>query len=182
MCAEHAGRYPHEFSGGQRQRIGVARAVVMNPELIIADEPVSALDVSIQAQVINLLEQLQRERGLTYLFIAHDLSMVKHISDRIGVMYLGSLVELADSEELFEKPNASLYQALLSAIPLPDVKKKRQRIILEGDVPSAYNPPSGCKFHTRCPYATDRCRQEAPVLQEVEKGHKAACHRALELA
>ena len=175
-------RYPHNMSGGQRQRIGIARALAVNPDFIVCDEPISALDVSIQAQVINLLEQLQRERGLTYLFIAHDLSMVKHISDRIGVMYLGSLVELADSEELFENPMHPYTKALLSAIPLPDVKKKRQRIILEGDVPSAYNPPSGCKFHTRCPYATDRCRQEAPVLQEVEKGHKAACHRALELA
>ena len=182
LQAEHADRFPHEFSGGQRQRVGIARALAVNPDFIVCDEPISALDVSIQAQVINLLEQLQRERGLTYLFIAHDLSMVKHISDRIGVMYLGSLVELADSEELFENPMHPYTKALLSAIPLPDVKKKRQRIILEGDVPSAYNPPSGCKFHTRCPYATDRCRQEAPVLQEVEKGHKAACHRALELA
>ena len=181
LQAEHADRFPHEFSGGQRQRVGIARALAVNPDFIVCDEPISALDVSIQAQVINLLEQLQRERGLTYLFIAHDLSMVKHISDRIGVMYLGSLVELADSEELFENPMHPYTKALLSAIPLPDVKKKRQRIILEGGVPSAYNPPSGCKFHTRCPYATDRCRQEAPVLQEVEKGHKAACHRALEL-
>ena len=175
-------KYPHEFSGGQRQRIGIARALILNPEFVVCDEAVSALDVSVRAQVLNLMRNMQQKKNLTYLFISHDLSVVRHISDRIAVMYLGSVVEVAEKAQLYSNPMHPYTKALLSAIPLPDVKKKRQRIILEGDVPSAYNPPSGCKFHTRCPYATDRCRQEAPVLQEVEKGHKAACHRALELA
>ena len=151
-------------------------------KFVVCDEAVSALDVSVRAQVLNLMRNMQQKKNLTYLFISHDLSVVRHISDRIAVMYLGSVVEVAEKAQLYSNPMHPYTKALLSAIPLPDVKKKRQRIILEGYVPSAYNPPSGCKFHTRCPYATDRCRQEAPVLQEVEKGHKAACHRALELA
>ena len=179
---QYLNRFPHEFSGGQRQRIGIARALILNPEFVVCDEAVSALDVSVRAQVLNLMRNMQQKKNLTYLFISHDLSVVRHISDRIAVMYLGSVVEVAEKAQLYSNPMHPYTKALLSAIPLPDVKKKRQRIILEGDVPSAYNPPSGCKFHTRCPYATDRCRQEAPVLQEVEKGHKAACHRALELA
>ena len=179
---QYLNRFPHEFSGGQRQRIGIARALILNPEFVVCDEAVSALDVSVRAQVLNLMRNMQQKKNLTYLFISHDLSVVRHISDRIAVMYLGSVVEVAEKAQLYSNPMHPYTKALLSAIPLPDVKKKRQRIILEGDVPSAYNPPSGCKFRTRCPYATDRCRQEAPVLQEVEKGHKAACHRALELA
>ena len=179
---QYLNRFPHEFSGGQRQRIGIARALILNPEFVVCDEAVSALDVSVRAQVLNLMRNMQQKKNLTYLFISHDLSVVRHISDRIAVMYLGSVVEVAEKAQLYSNPMHPYTKALLSAIPLPDVKKKRQRIILEGDVPSAYNPPSGCKFHTRCPYATDRCRQEAPVLQEVEKGHKAACHRALEFA
>ncbi len=175
---EHANRFPHEFSGGQRQRIGIARALVINPKFIACDEPISALDVSIQAQVVNLLEDLQAEFGLTYLFIAHDLSMVKYISDRIAVMYLGSMMELTTSNELYDNPLHPYTKALLSAIPIPDpdIEKSRQRILLEGDVPSPINTPPGCKFQQRCKYCTDICKKEAPELKEVEPGHFVACH------
>ena len=175
---DHASRYPHEFSGGQRQRIGIARALAVDPKFIICDEPISALDVSIQAQVVNMLADLQEELGLTYLFIAHDLSMVRYISDRVGVMYLGNLVEVSETENLYDRPLHPYTEALLSAIPVPnpDVAKANERIKLEGEIPSPINPPSGCKFRTRCPYAMDRCAVEVPALKEVEPGHFVACH------
>ena len=160
-------RYPHEFSGGQRQRIGIARALILNPDFIVADEPVSALDVSIQAQIINLLQDLKKEKNFSYLFISHDLSVVEHICDKVGVMYLGSLVELASSDEIFKNPLHPYTKALMSAIPIPDPTVKRERIILTGDIPSPANPPKGCKFHTRCPYATDKCKEENPEYREV---------------
>ena len=178
LNTEHSNRFPHEFSGGQQQRIGIARALAVEPEFIVCDEPISALDVSIQSQVVNMLEDLQDELGLTYLFIAHDISVVRHISNRIGVMYLGNVVELAESYELYRNPIHPYTKTLMSAVPIPDpvVTRARERMILEGDIPSPINPPPGCKFHTRCPYATERCSQETPVFRDYGGGHYAACH------
>ncbi len=180
LNADHAGRFPHEFSGGQRQRIGIARALAVDPEFIVCDEPISALDVSIQAQVVNLLEELQERLGLTYMFIAHDLSMVRHISSRVAVMYLGRVVELASSDELYEDPLHPYTRALLSSIPVadPDIEAERRRIILEGDVPSPVNPPPGCAFFSRCSQAINECSQETPVFREFRENHFVACHRA----
>ena len=175
---EHFYRYPHEFSGGQRQRIGLARALILNPKIIICDEPVSALDVSIQAQIINLLQDLREKEGISFLFIAHDMSVVKYVSDRIGVMYLGNMMEEAETEELFSNTLHPYAKALLSAVPNPDPHHKRERINLKGELPSPMNPPSGCVFHTRCPYATEECSLQKPELKEVKPGHKVACLKA----
>lgn len=176
LARYHIKRYPHEFSGGQRQRIGIARALILNPDFIVADEPVSALDVSIQSQIINLMCDLQQKMGFSYLFISHDLSVVKHISHRVGVMYLGSMVELASKNELYANPLHPYTKALLSAVPIPDPTLKRERILLQGDIPSPANPPKGCKFHTRCPYVMDKCRHDIPEYKDVGGSHFVACH------
>lgn len=180
LNAEHISRYPHEFSGGQRQRIGITRALAVEPQFIVCDEPISALDVSIQAQIVNLLMDLQKKMGLTYLFVAHDLSMVKYMSDRVAVMYLGKIIEIARSEDLYANPQHPYTRALLTAIPVPDphVEEQKERIVLSGEIPSPINPPSGCSFRTRCPAATERCAQQEPEFRETRKGHWAACHYA----
>ena len=183
LNSEHAARYAHEFSGGQRQRVGIARALALNPDFIVCDEPVSALDVSIQAQVINMFDELQEKLGLTYLFIAHDLLVVRHISDRIAVMYLGHMVELASADDIYERPLHPYTKALISAVPVPDPKIARanKRMAMKGEIPSPLNAPSGCPFHTRCPFATDACKEAMPALEEVEKGRFVACHRVREI-
>jgi peptide/nickel transport system ATP-binding protein len=178
----HLKRYPHAFSGGQRQRIGIARALSTNPKLIVADEPVSALDVSVQAQVINLLEELQKKFGLTYIFVAHDLSVIEHISDRVAVMYVGKIVETAATDQVFSEPRHPYTEALMSAVPKPDPRTKMRRIILEGEVPNPAHPPEGCHFHPRCPYAIEICSQEAPDFKEVVSRHFVSCHRAAEIS
>lgn len=177
LNSEHASRYAHEFSGGQRQRIGLARALILDPKIVVCDEPVSALDVSIQSQIINLLKELQRKRGLTYLFVAHDMSVIRYISDRVGVMYLGHLVEEGETDEVFDHPQHPYTRTLMSAVPSIDPRDNRQRILLEGDLPSPIDPPSGCVFHTRCPWATEACKTASCELREVRKGHYAACSR-----
>ena len=182
LRAEHFFRYPHELSGGQRQRVGLARAILLHPDIIVCDEPVSALDVSVRSQIINLLLDLQKEENLTYLFISHDMSVVRYTADRVGVMYLGHLVEEAVTDELFDDPRHPYTQVLLSAVPTPDPETRRERVILEGDLPSPMDPPSGCVFHTRCPYAADLCRLQCPTLREIRPGHKVACLRAEELS
>lgn len=174
----HIDKFPHEFSGGQRQRIGIARAVIMDPEFIVADEPVSALDVSIQAQIINLFQELQEKKNMAYLFISHDLSVVEHLCTRIGVLYLGTMMELGSRDQLYQNPLHPYTKALLAAVPVPDPKRRRERIPLKGDVPNPANPPSGCKFHTRCPFATEKCETDVPAFREVEPGHFVACHLA----
>jgi peptide/nickel transport system ATP-binding protein len=178
LPVEYMNRFPHAFSGGQRQRIGIARALALNPSLIVADEPVSALDVSVQAQIINLLLDLQDQLGLTYLFVAHDLSVVKHVSDRVAVMYVGQLVEIASTEDLFHRPKHPYTEALLSAVPKPDPRAKTERIILQREVADAANPPSGCAFHPRCAHATDLCKQQRPALADLGNGHQVRCHHA----
>jgi len=181
LSPEHYDRYPHEFSGGQRQRIGIARTLAVQPRLVVADEPVSALDLSIQAQIVNLLRDLQQEFGLTYLFISHDLGVIQHVCDRVAVMYLGRIVELADAEQLYSQPRHPYTEALLNSVPIPDPQRIRQHQILSGEIPSPINPPNGCHFHPRCPYAQEICRQEYPPLQEQTAGHSAACHFSSEV-